>query len=105
MHHSGDADLLGMPIYRQFCFGQILVPALACAWMVLGHKRQWIGGLVLVLAVICPWFLIQTSWYTYLNTVPSQLWPAHWMNLGAVSCVMANVVCARLLGLRLVRIA
>lgn len=98
--HSGDSDLLGMPIYRLFCFGQILVPALACAWLILGHQRQWIGGLVLVLALACPWFLVQTSWYTYLSTVPSQLWPAHWMNLGAVACVAFTLVPLRILGLR-----
>ena len=97
----GKNDLYFEPsILRLMSFGQILIPTLACAWLILGRKRQWIGGLVLVLALGCPAVLYYAGWYIPLRLGMRELWWAHWMNVGAVACVVINLLALRLCGLR-----
>lgn len=99
--HAGKYDLFFMPtILRLMFFGQIVVPTLACAWLILGRKRQWIGGLVLALALACPPVLIQSGWHVQLSLGFRELWDAHWLNVGAVTCVGLNLLTLRLWGLR-----
>lgn len=97
----GTNDLFFMPsILRLMSFGQILVPSLACVWLILGRQRQWIGGLVLVLALACPAALYYSSWYIPLSLGVREVWGAHWLNVGAVACVATNLLLLRLCGLR-----
>ncbi|HZL89727.1 MAG TPA: hypothetical protein VFB96_15285 [Pirellulaceae bacterium] len=101
LSRSGRNDVLFMPTYlRLMSFGQILIPSLACAWCILGRKRQWIGGLVVVLALTCPAVLVYTGLYMRLSLGVRELWWAHWMNVGAASCVAINLIALRLCRLR-----
>ena len=101
LSRAGRNDILFMPtVLRLMSFGQILVPSLACAWLIVGGKRQWIGGLVLALALACPAVLIYSGWYITLSLSVRELWWAHWTNVGAVACVGLNLLALRLCGLR-----